>query len=376
MAAPPVIDALHRPAQDWLIFSRGIERFRITRNAQPLADFAEDLARTSQAARFVRGYYQLLLTRALGEGSHKVVVGRDGFLFLREELDLGTGTAILGQPEPRLRGELTWDSVSGIIHFERQLRANGIHLVVVPATLGPILYPEKIWPDYPLSAGPAWNEDFGRWLDRLRQAGVDVVDVAPALWQAKHDAELPLVPTDNHWSPHGVEVVARTLAEHIRPLLGPYEPRRYEARPMRCTITIDMRRMLDLPPAEELPPYSCTATQVLDGGHLAVAGNEASVLLMGDSFSAVYSGLAPEDPAGADLVRALMRYLGAPVQSAVKYGVDPLNARAELWGQVPALLQKKVIVWEFSARHLPHAGTWKPVPFPPVRQLRARRLGG
>lgn len=374
IATPALYDACQKPPEDWHPF---LALLQALPHVPP--DFADNLARNSQAARLVRGHYQLLLTRGASEGSRKVVLGHDGFLFLREELDLCTGAAIFHErPDPRQGtplGRHLWqpaappaDSVSALIDYSRQARANGIHLVVLPAPLGPILYPEKIWPGYDLGAGPAWNDDFRLWKTRLQAAGVDVLDVTAALWQAKADAQLPWVPTDNHWSPHGVEVVAALVAQHVRPLLGPYRHEHYDTRRLPATITIDLRRLLDLPPADELPPFACEVAQVLQNGRFATADDDAQVLLMGDSFSAVYSGLVPEDPAGADLARQIMRYLETPVQTDVKYGVDPLNARAELWGQIPALLQKKIIVWEFSSRHLPHTPTWRKVPFPPIAQ--------
>lgn len=401
---PPLYDSIHRPTDEW-------NSFRVLRIGLPpafenlsvavpgaqgwlrsaldflprlpkaweLTDFADKLARDSEAGRVVRPYYQWMLTRGFGEGARHLVVGRDGFLFYRMELGVCTGTAILEERmDPRQRASAGGaNSVAGIIDFNRQVKANGIHLLVLPATLGPVLYPEKLWPGYPSAAGPAWDGDFQIWKQRLVSAGVDLFDPTELLWRARDKAELPWVPTDSHWSPHGVELVADQVARRVRPFLGPYPPQTYQTRRLRQPVLIDLRHLLELPSGPLVPPAVCNFTQVLQDGRPVPTGDDkAAVLLMGDSFSAVYSGMIPDDLVGADLARQLMLRLRTPVQADVKYGVDPLNGRAELWGQVSSLLHKRVIIWEFSCRHLLHPHTWQKVPFPPVQRLRAQGYGG
>jgi alginate O-acetyltransferase complex protein AlgJ len=372
ITAPALWDTLVRPAHQW---EQLANLCRSVPTPQALARFSDDLARDSKAARAVRRYYQYLLTRGLHAGSATVIVGADGHLFMREDLLLCTGTALFPERLPSdkslTKGDAP-DSVSSIIAYERQVRAAGIHLLVLPVPLSPVLYPEKIWSGYPATAGPAWNDDFRVWKKRLLTAGVDVVDVTEDLWKARNDPESPWVRHNTHWAPRGAALTAHKLAERIRPWLGAYTPHPYTSRNVRWDAASDLARSLDLPGPDLFPPVPCTARLVLQDGRLATAADDAPILLLGDSFTAEYGEAARGEIIGADLGRQIMLEVGAPVQVITEYGLDPLNARAKLWNHVQALKQKRVIVWEFAARHLAHPGTWAMIPFPLQASAAAR----
>lgn len=359
IAAPALGDALLQPAHQW---EQLAALCRSVPTPEALARFSDDIARDSKAARWVRRYYQYLLTRGLHAGSATVIVGADGHLFMREDLLVCTGTALFQRQADKGRDRP--DSLSSIVTYERQARAAGIHLLVLPVPLAPVLYPEKIWSGYPATAGPAWNDDFRVWKTRLLTAGVDVVDVTEDLWKARNDPESPWVRHNTHWAPRGAALTAHKLAERIRPWLGAYTPHPYTSRNVPCDAASDLARSLDLPGPDLFPPVPCTARLVFDDGRLATADDDAPILLLGDSFTAEYGEAARGEIVGADLGRQIMLEVGAPVQVITEYGLDPLNARVKLWNHVQALKQKRVIVWEFAARHLAHPATWAMIPFP------------
>jgi alginate O-acetyltransferase complex protein AlgJ len=358
-------------------------RFEVLLRALPtfpppvaLVNWADQLSRESVVGRLVRRYYQLGLTAWLGKGSAKVVVGRDGWLFLREDLNLSTGTAILNErldPSKRKPEPEDPDSVAVIQAYDQLLRERGIHLVVLPVPTGPVLYPEKIWPNYPVEAGPAWPPDYDIWKKRVRSAGVDLLDVTDDLWQAKGDTTPVWLRNNTHWSPRGVEVTADKIAGHIRPLLEPFAARKYRTRRVDHLAASDLAPMLDLPRGDLYPPVPCEVVQVFKGDEFAAGDDDSAVLLLGDSFTLIYGGEDANDVRGADLGRQLMLRLGGDVQIIAYEGDDPTRLRWRLGSHGRCLDAKKVVVWEFATRYLHDPIVWKYERIPPVGGVQAAK---
>lgn len=334
--------------------------------AASLRQFEDDLAQDSRLAREARTVYQTALTQALGAGNEKIVVGRDGFLFFRKEVDLATGPGFL-----RLRGGVRRgtglgrelrrrsDPGSAIADYHRQLQARGIRLVFVPLPAKPSIYPEKVWPGYPLSSGPAPNRDEASLMKTLEAAGVDVLEVTGALWEAKDREEIYLR-RDTHWTPRGVEIVARKLAEHLRPLLGPPQAA-YGSTLRSVSHDGDLLRMIELLPESRLRELqTVTIRQIAERG-----GDDAPVLLLGDSFTNIYSRRELEWGERAGLGEQLMLDLGLPVQVLALNGGGATAVR-ELLGRKPSALQaKKVVIWACSCRDFfDTAVSWDSVALP------------
>jgi len=328
----------------------------------------------------------------------------DGFLFYREDVDFSVGPGILseqycravraaqepgedvfqaalesfvsGKAEQQQRsraGGLT-DSVAALVDFHEQLQARDIHLVVVPMPVKPVIYPEKLWPAYPLTAGPAWNPDYPLWKKRLTDAGVDVLDLSEHLWKAKTTTGAPLFrKIDTHWSPEGMAVSADRIAAHVKALLGTYESVSYTTRREMAGGSGDLMVLLDLHPDwSPFTPEEFELIAVQQGGQPASASEEAKVLLLGDSFVAQYTeGIA------AGLAAHLMQRLGTGVQTTgSSQGYSVLDNQQILAAQPHLLRNKKVVVLEFVSRHLtsksirwekvtiPHLPVVEPVPEP------------
>lgn len=238
-------------------------------------------------------------------------------------------------------------------------------LVVVPVPVGPVLYPEKLWSEYPTTAGPAWGSDYADWKQHLLAAGVDLVDVTEMLWHAKRGPEAPWIKHNTHWSPHGVAVAAAQIAEHVRPLLGPARKTHYQTRTLPERVGSDINHMLDLAGPSRYPAVPCLATQVLQGQEVApLGGDDAPVLLLGDSYAWYYSGPDPGRVPGADLGRHLMLELGTPVQVLAEPGMNPSLNRGVLLLRHWIMKSKRVVIWEFSTGFLPYADQWQIVRVP------------
>jgi hypothetical protein len=331
-----------------------------------LKRFEDDLARGSDLAARARAGYQTLLTGALRQGNEKILIGRDGFLFLRKEVDMVSGPGFLSRRAVLRRGtgegrgdRRASDPVLAISDFARQLRARGVRLVFVPIPPKPFIYPEKVWPGYPSEAGPAWNRDRETFKARLEGGGVPVLDLTDDLWGAKGRGEVYLR-QDTHWSPMGLDVAAGRIAAVVGPIAGP--PRKsYPSEPRTVTHAGDLMRMIDLLPESGLfPPQTVQIRQVPE------RGDEASpVLLLGDSFSNVYSRRELEWGERGGLGEQLMLRLGVPVQVLALNGGGATGVREMLARRPGALRGKTIVVWACSARDLfDEAVLWEIVPLP------------
>ncbi|HLY08576.1 MAG TPA: hypothetical protein VKW04_04620 [Planctomycetota bacterium] len=331
-----------------------------------LHQFEEDLSIDSVLAGKARQVYQTVLSRAVDRGNEKIILGKDGFLFFRKEVDMATGPGFLTRRSATRRGtgdareaRGSSDPVAAILDYERQLRARGIRLLFVPLPVKPFIYPEKVWPGYPESAGPAGNRDREAFRSALAQGGVDVLDPTDDLWAAKREGEL-FLKGDTHWTPRGMDIVAGRIAERLRPLLGPPAPG-FTSMLRSVRHDGDLLRMIEV-----LPGSGLFAPQTVEIRELVGAGDgQAPVLLLGDSFTNIYSRKELEWGERAGLGEQLMRLLGVRVDILALNGGGATGVRDRL-SRKPALLRnKQVVVWACSARDLFDDGvSWEPVLLP------------
>ena len=98
--------------------------------------------------------------------------------------------------------------------------------------------------------------------------------------------------------------------------------------------------------------YACD--KLTRGGKPFVAGDEAPILLLGDSFSVYWNN------DGCGFADDLMLRLGCEVQVMGAAG-EPINQPRLLLARNPqALANKKLVIWEFAARYM--WKQWQQVP--------------
>ncbi|MFO0889466.1 MAG: hypothetical protein U0790_10050 [Isosphaeraceae bacterium] len=340
---------------------------------ESLKQFEETLARESILGTHARRFYKENMMRWLAQGSEKIVVGRDGFLFYLDEIEMSAGPGFLERRPRTPRGDdrgparAPGDPVSAIADFHRQLADRGIHLLFVPLPVKPFVYPERVWSEYPAKAGPAWNRDRGAFLERLAGEGVDVLDVTNSLWDAKDRSNGDLfLKLDTHWAPRGVEIAANAIAEHIRPRLGGAGQVALTTRMERVTSHGDMLRVLEIEPSRGVfSPQSVEIVQVLAGEKLASGDDASPVLLLGDSFTNIYRRREMDWGEGAGLGEQLMLRLGMGVQVIAINGGGATAVRESLARKPAALDRKRVVVWACTARDLfDESIAWERVPLP------------
>lgn len=334
----------------------------------------------SFVARASLPHTQALTAEFLGLGNEQVFLGRDGWLFYQPEVGYLTGDGFLRPSVLSARahsgrgGEVVVqpDPVKAIADFNNQLRERGIHLILMPAPVKPMIEPERLSARFhdPLPI-PLQNPSYPQFLAKLQAAGVDVLDVAPALAKAKFGSRQPqFLRADTHWMPEAMELAAGLLAEKVRALdlLTPAE------LPLtRSTQDVanagDIAGMLKLPPSSKLyPPQSVSIHPVWNGGAPFASDPQARILVLGDSFSNIYS-LAPMGwGASAGLVEQLGYFLRQPVDAILRNDAGAFATRELLAKELAQgrdrLAGKKIVVWEFAMRELA-VGDWKMIPVNP-----------
>jgi alginate O-acetyltransferase complex protein AlgJ len=327
----------------------------------------------SAAVGAIRPYAQFVLTGWLGAGTEDAYVGRDGWLFYRPTLDYLVGRPFLDPGQLARRAERAApdgsypqpDPRPAILEFHRQLSARGIRLMLVPAPSKPMICPEHFWPGFGRISEPIHNQSFAAFKAEMEREGIPVFDAAPALLEAKRFRSQFLV-ADTHWRPDTVEEVAGRLARFIDD--GGFLPRRravqYRREADEVTNLGDVARMIRLPDAAQIfPPETVRIEQVLTPqGGLWRPDRAADVLVLGDSYSNIYSLEAMGWGESAGLVEQLSFALRRPIDAILRNGAGAYAARELLSRELARghdrLAGKRLVIWEFAVRELVD-GDWQ-----------------
>ncbi|MGH9373775.1 MAG: alginate O-acetyltransferase AlgX-related protein, partial [Vicinamibacterales bacterium] len=339
-----------------------------------LTGFERALDDESMLGRGLRPFTQAIMAAWLGAGNERVYIGRDGWLFYRPDVEYLTGPPFLraSQLRRRIAAASEWevppqpDPREAIVRFHHELRTRGIMLVVMPTPLKPAVHPEMLAARYTDLTGALRNPSYGPFVEDLRHAGVVVFDLSEALAGPRRSGPQYLV-TDSHWRPETMEVAAELLGEfipanvHLPAATDPgFRLDRAEVRN-----TGDIARMLDLSTDATLfPSESAWVQRVLqaDGSPWRPSPG-ADVLLMGDSFSNIYSLQSMGWGTSAGFAEQLALTLRRPVDRLVQNDQGAFATRAMLRRAPDRLNGKRVVVYQFAARELAF-GDWKVLPLP------------
>jgi alginate O-acetyltransferase complex protein AlgJ len=338
---------------------QGIERFE---------DALEDESRVAGA---IRPTAQLTLSAWLGAGNDRTFVGREGWLFYQPDVAHLTGSGFLDPAVQRRRRNSAseWaampatDPRPALLAFARELGAPGITLIVVPTPLKPALEPERLAVGASDEALPIENPSSRQFIEDLRSAGVLVFDPADVLVEAKRmTGTTQYLATDTHWRPEAMELVAERLVEFIRMHVQlPEERVSYRVAGAEIQNLGDLGAMLDLPVWQtryRRETVSIRRVLQADGTPWRPSRN-ADVLVLGDSFSNIYSLASMGWGDSAGLVEHLSAALQRPVDRIVQNDAGAYATR-ELLRQAgdERLSGKRVVIYQFATRELSF-GDWK-----------------
>jgi hypothetical protein len=221
----------------------------------------------------------------------------------------------------------------------------------------PAIHPERLGDEAWAATNPVpRNASYQTFLDELKGHGVLVFDPADEIARTNRADPPAYLATDTHWRPETMQRVAEALAGFVlahaalpaRPAVG-YEAERREARQ-----TGDTAAMLDLPAGQTLfPPERVTLRFVVDAdGNPWRSSRDADVLLLGDSFTKIYSletmGWGEAAGLGEHLSLALQR----PIDRIIQNDQGAHATRGLLAREPARLAGKRVVIWQFAAREL------------------------
>ncbi len=293
----------------------------------------------------------------------------NGWLFFAAELRCLSLGRFWGDEAPKVsrahKSDLA-DPIPAIIDFQKQLKARGIDLLVVPVPPKAAIYPEKIFPEFKGEsddAGPVLHSFYAE----LRAAGIDVLDLMPLFIKNRDDKRGEVFcRTDSHWSGFGCTLAAQAIAEAIRGKLATLPPRKdYVSEWKEARINGDLVGLLS-PDSPKPGPEKIAVRSVSEKATGAAVSPDASspVLLLGDSHTLVFHDFLAER---AGLVDQLAQELGFPPDLIGTRGSGATPVRVTLYRHSlknpDYLAKKKVVVWCFAAREFTEATEgWARIP--------------
>ena len=206
-----------------------------------------------------------------------------------------------------------------------------------------------------------------RSIDQLRRDGVLVFDAADQIAQTSRPERPAYLATDTHWRPEAMQQVAEALAGFVQEhsALPAVPPAGYEAERREARQTGDTAAMLDLPDTQTLyPPERVTLRFIVDPeGNPWRSSRDADVLLLGDSFTNIYSLATMGWGEAAGFAEQLSFALQRPVDRIIQNDQGAHATRGLLARDPDRLAGKRVVIWQFAARELAF-GDWKIIEMP------------
>ena len=340
----------------------------------PWLPHSEDLKRVertleneSLVSQWLLPRTQYLLTVLLGAGNEQVYLGHDPWLFYRADVDHVIGPPFLDPLRMKHRlqaSRVQPDPIRAIVDFRNQLAARGIDLVVLPVLVKPSIEGEMLAVSNASQAqagGALPNPSFNEFKARLEREKVRVFDPAPFLMEQGRNGSLYLE-TDTHWRPATMEIVAERLADFLQlpAAAGSTSPSIIEKE---IVARGDIAAMLKLSGGDKFfSPEKVTIRQVVTGNALWRPSKEADVLLLGDSFSNIFSFEAMGWGESAGFAEHLSMALRRPIDCILRNSDASFATREILSNELARgrdrLAGKKLVIWEFADRELSF-GNWK-----------------
>jgi len=315
-----------------------------------LRAFEDDLRTASFLHQFLSPWYQWGLARYLGEGNEKAELGRDGWLFFSDDLDLVTG---------RHGAE---HALACIRDAREQLAGWGAQLLIVavpPKVDDVVEHYSPVTRDLESVRAPVEHA----FLAGLEAAGVPYIDVGALL--APDSAQPAYLQTDTHWTPATMERVARDVADRIAAFGLDVPERTWGSVKVRATGAGDLGGMLRVPAGRALVPEETVtfkrSVERASGDPFSPDPN-AAVLLLGDSFTRVFSDPKLGFGTSGGLAERIAALAQIDLDVIAIPGGSARAAREALSQRARGARGKQLVIWQISLRELAApAPDWAPL---------------
>lgn len=362
----------------------GIVRHILAVNRSWLAaaqNIEDAIGERSRVVDILRPVTQSVLTGRLGGGTELVYPSHGPWLFYGPDLRYATGRGFLTPFELRRRaesGDTTLqapepDPRPAILALHQALEARGIRLIVMPTPVKPSVEFRQLSEARTASTAEVENASYRRFIEGLREQGILVFDVGDVIGTAREAGGGPFyLATDTHWRPETVELVARQLASFVMGVAefpsgsGPLRSSRVDV-----TNQGDTARLLGLGPNRGLfPPETVLIRRVIPAtGTRWYPNTNADILLLGDSFTNVYSLETMGWGESAGLAEQLSFEMERPVDRLSQNDAGAHASRellaTELRRGRDRLDGKRVVIFQFANRELAF-GDWPVIDLTPI----------
>jgi hypothetical protein len=256
-----------------------------------------------KAPAVIRQITQRPVTELIGEGNSRVYHGYNGWLYPQAELDRLT----LKRTQP--------GAADSLLHLAEKLKPAGVPLLVIAMPAKAALYPANILSaEYNTPVHPPGQK---ARLERLRAAGIEILDPSQALWDRLIRAGA-YFQNDSHWTPETMKEVAGLAAKQIRKIW----PALHQAdTPLINATILDRTDLGDL--AQTLLPFSESLFGMESAQLVSIRGLESDtkspVLIIGGELLRVFEdatasfGNAGGDAQQAGFATQLASLLGRPL---------------------------------------------------------------
>ena len=369
--------------------------FRYEPTAKNLRQFEHTLEEKSWFQQKLRPLLQWFLFATLQDTGAKGVLGRDRWLFYRPDLrylvepdrvEAGpSDSKWVPPPEHSTHRE---SAQRAILRFRDQLRERGITLVVMPVPGKPSVYPDQVTRR---TAGEArqFRSPTLELIEGLQRQGVATVDLFATFQTARGGGGPLYLARDTHWTPLGAQIAAQAVAAKLGEMhLAPATRKEFRTQGITVTRWGDILDMMQIPGLRDaFAAETAECVQVLDPalgplvpgasdrpGTYCYPGQQAVVLVLGDSFCRIYQYPEPQSlgnmpatattgrpegsgakrllPGSAGFISHLALALGSPVDAIVSDGGSATDVRRKLSTNPEILDGKQVIIWEFVERDI------------------------
>jgi alginate O-acetyltransferase complex protein AlgJ len=328
----------------------------------------------SLAVKILRPVTQWILSRVLGAGTEFVYLGEAPWLFYGPDVRYVTGQGFLTPFEHRSRPEDA-DTISGppesdprsaILDLYQVLRARDIELIVMPTPVKPSIEFEQLGGSQIAPTVEVENPSYRAFIDELRQQGVLVFDVGEVIRTARETSDVPFyLATDTHWRPDTVELVAHQLASFVADAvqLPDSMSTPLESSYIEVTNHGDTARLLGLNPDRPLfLPETVQIRRVTPAARTRwLPDSNADILLLGDSFTNVYSlktmGWGESAGLAEQLSFEMRRSIDRLSQNDAGASAPRALLAAELGRGRDRLAGKRAVIFQFANRELAF-GDW------------------
>ena len=266
------------------------------------------------------------------------------FLWFRRNANYLLADKIPGQDSLR-------NPLPRLLELKHYLDSIGVQLLVVPVPVKEEIYAERLVAGTPadLCVNPAGRE----FTREMLAAGLDVLDIYPALMAAKAGDEPPHFSYqryDTHWSLPGMLAAMEQLAARVTQYSW-YGDAGAKPGSLNMQETTTLREgdlVAHLPDAEKAkyPADTLPAMKIFKGAEPYKGGKNAPILLMGDSFTGVFESVDQKSGGPGSL---LAYATGLDVQVLTSWGGGP-GVYHRMMKMTKDRQSKRLVVYMMTAR--------------------------